>query len=276
MTAKYPNPVPRPRTEREPETPKVLDKALRVLDAFDERSPEWSEAALRRELGIPSTTLNRILRSLERSAYVLRREDGRYRLGLAAIRLGNRASESLDLAAELDSQIRSVAGETNELTLLAVPDLSAGIARYIAAAESTSRLRVTAEVGTEIPLTAGATARVILAFQPQAVIDAVLGRRIQRIAAGTLTDSSVVNESLERARHQGWAMSWEETYDGAWAIAAPLLGDDGETAFASIGVAAPVSRHTEALEERIKTAVLEAAIRARRALGYPDRPPASR
>jgi DNA-binding IclR family transcriptional regulator len=268
--------VPRPRTEIEPDTPKVLEKALRVLEAFDERSPEWSEAELRRELGIPSTTLNRILRSLERSGYVLRREDGRYRLGLAAIRLGNRASESLDLAAVLDSQIRAVARQTNELTLLGVPDLSAGIVRYIAAAESTSRLRVTAEVGTEIPLTAGATARVILAFQPQAVIDTVLARRIRPIAAGTLTDPSAIREQLERVRRQGWARSWEETYDGAWAIAAPLLGDDGETAFASIGVAAPVSRHTDELEERNRTIVLEAASRARRALGYPGRPAAAR
>jgi DNA-binding IclR family transcriptional regulator len=263
--------VPRPRTELKPDTPKVLEKALRVLEAFDERTPEWSETALRQELDIPSTTLNRILRGLERSGYVLRREDGRYRLGLAAIRLGNRASDSLDLAAVLDPRIRAIAREINELTLLAVPDLPAGVARYIAAAESISRLRVTAEVGTEIPLTAGATARVILAFQPQAAIDEVLARRIRRIAAGTLTDPGAVREHLERARHQGWAMSWEETYDGAWAIAAPLLGDDGETAFASIGIAAPVSRHTEALEERMRKVVLEAAARACRTLGYPDR-----
>jgi DNA-binding IclR family transcriptional regulator len=260
--------VPRPRTETKPDTPKVLEKALRVLDAFDERSPEWSETALRQELGIPSTTLNRILRGLEGSGYLLRREDGRYRLGLAAIRLGNRASDSLDLAAVLGSQIRAAARDTNELTLLCVPDFPAGIARYVAAAESTSRLRVTAEVGTEIPLTAGATARVILAFQPQAVIDAVLARPIRQIAAGTLTEPDVVRERLQLARGQGWARSWEETYDGAWAIAAPLLGDDGETAFASIGIAAPVSRHTGALEDQIRTVVLEAAGTARRTLGY--------
>src|SRR5262249_44185183 len=202
--------VPRPRTNAGPDAPKVLEKALRVLDAFDERSPEWSEAGLRRELGIPSSTLNRILRALESNGYVLRREDGRYRLGLAAIRLGHRASESLDLAAVLDSLIREVAREANELTLLAVPDLSAGVARYIAAAESSSRLRVTAEVGTSVPLTAGATARIMLAFQPAAVIDAVLERPLHRIAAGTLTDGKVIRDHLERDRRRGWALSWEE------------------------------------------------------------------
>ncbi|MBV9944847.1 MAG: helix-turn-helix domain-containing protein, partial [Solirubrobacterales bacterium] len=54
--------MPRPRTNPEPDTPKVLDKALRVLDAFGEQSSEWSEAALRDHVEIPSSTLNRILR----------------------------------------------------------------------------------------------------------------------------------------------------------------------------------------------------------------------
>ena len=240
--------MPRPRTETEPDTPKVLDKALRVLDAFDEHTPEWSETALRRELGLPSTTLNRILRSLERSGYVLRREDGRYRLGLAAIRLGNRASDSLDLAAVLDSQIRSVAKQTNELTLLAVPDVPAGIVRYIAAAKVDQpsarnrggRHRDRADVRRDRTGDPG--------------LPAAIGDRrgaAPAVSSGsprsTLTDPSVVRQSLERARREGWAMSWEETYDGAWAVAAPLVGDDGQTAFASIGVAAPVSRHTDEL-----------------------------
>ncbi|MBV9167013.1 MAG: IclR family transcriptional regulator [Solirubrobacterales bacterium] len=260
--------MPRPRRAEGPETPKVLGRALRVLEAFDEHSPQWSEAGLRRELGLPSSTLNRILRVLESNGYVLRREDGQYRLGLAAIRLGNRATESLDLAAMLDSLIREVAREAKELTLLAVPDFSAGKATYIAVGESTSRLRVTAEVGTSVPLTAGATARVLLAFQPQTVIDTVLERPLQRIANGTLTEPDVVRARLEKARQQGWTMSWEETYDGAWAVATPVLGDDGKTAFASIGVASPITRHTKKLEADIRRLALDAAFRARGALGY--------
>jgi len=69
--------MPRPRTDSDPEAPKVLEKALRVLEAFDDQSPAWAEAALRRHLSMPSTTLNRILRSLERAGYLVRYEDGR-------------------------------------------------------------------------------------------------------------------------------------------------------------------------------------------------------
>ena len=59
----------RPRTDADPDTPKVLDKALRVLEAFGETRERWTEADLRRHLGMPSSSLNRILRGLERAGY---------------------------------------------------------------------------------------------------------------------------------------------------------------------------------------------------------------
>lgn len=260
--------MPRPRSGGSVEVPKVLEKALRVLEAFSVESPVWSEAELRKHLGIPSTTLNRILRSLEAAGYLLRYEDGRYQLGIAAVRLGNRASESLNLATVLDTVIRDVARQVDELTLLAVPEFPAGVARYIAALESSSRVRVVAEVGSEVPLSAGATARVMLAFQPEERIEAVLSRPLQRLAVGTLTDPDVVREQLALVRERQWGFSWEETYDGAWAVAAPVLDEEGRTAFASIGVAAPTSRYSERSEQEIREVVCEAAARAARELGY--------
>jgi len=258
----------RPRTEAPPDTPKVLDKALRVLDAFTERTPEWSEGALSRRLEIPSTTLNRILRSLERAGYLLRYGDGRYRLGLAAIRLGSRASESLDLAAALAPEIQAAARETGELTFLAVPEIATGLTRYIYAADSTSRLRVTVEVGTAVQLSAGATAKAILAFQPEAVIDSVLASPRERHATGTLMDAEAVRVDLALIRERGWAFSWEETYQGAWAVAAPLRDSGTGVAIGAIGVAVPTSRHTPDIEERVREVVLKAADRAMGSLGY--------
>lgn len=255
----------RPRTHPDPETPKVLDKALRVLDAFGEQSAEWSEAALRAHLELPSTTLNRILRSFERAGYLLRGADGRYRLGVAAVRLGNRASASLDLPAVLEPELRELARATDELVILAVPELGAGRAIYVATVDSAKRLRVTAEVGTSVPLTAGATAKTILAFQPRAQVNAVLERPPERLAAGTMTDAAAIRSALATVRRRGWGFSWEETYDGAWAVAAPVLDGQGN-AFASLGVATPISRHARRVEEHNRRAVIDAAGRAASAL----------
>jgi DNA-binding IclR family transcriptional regulator len=248
----------------------VLDKALRVLDAFGEPATAWSEAGLGEHVGIPSTTLNRILRSLEQAGYVMRDGDGRYRLGVAAVRLGRRASAALDLPAVLDPHLRELAQATEELVILAVPDLAIGRATYIAVADCPKRVRVTAEVGTTVPLTAGATAKTILAFQPKARIDAVLAQPADRLAAGTLTDPKRIRRQLTTIAQRGWGLSWEETYDGAWAVAAPVLDDEGH-AVAAFGVAAPITRHSRRVERSNRAAVTDVAPRAASALGFATR-----
>jgi DNA-binding IclR family transcriptional regulator len=258
----------RPRSEGTLESPKVLDKALRVLESFELDTPVWAEVDLRHHLGLPSTTLNRILRSLESAGYLLRREDGRYQLGIAAVRLGNRASEALDLTALLNPIVREVSLELNELVMLAVPEYPAGRARYIAGHESSSKLRITSEVGGSVPLQAGATAKVLLAHQPPELIEQVLAIPVEPLAAGTITDPGPMRAQLVEIHERGWAFSWEETYDGAFAVAAPLLDQDGLFAFAAIGVAAPTSRHTPEFEQQIREVVIDAAHEAARDLGY--------
>lgn len=249
----------------------MLDKALRVLDAFGEQSADWSEAALREHIEIPSTTLHRILRGLERAGYLMRGSDGRYRLGVAAVRLGNRASASLNLPAVVAPQLRELARRTQELVILATPEAATGRATYIATADSPKRLRVTAEVGTTVPLTAGATAKTILAFQPPAQVQAVLSGPLQRLAAGTLTDRKTIRAQLATIARRGWGFSWEETYDGAWAVAAPLLDDEGH-AFAAFGVATPISRHSREAEAINRDAAIDLATRAASAFRVGQRP----
>jgi DNA-binding IclR family transcriptional regulator len=259
----------RPRTDADPETPKVLDKALRVLDAFGDDRDRWPEADLRRHLGMPSSSLNRILRGLERAGYVRRDAAGAYRLGIGAVRLGDRARASLDLSGIVDAELRALGQVTNELVLLAVAEPALGTALYMAAVDSPQRLRVTAELGTRVPLTAGATARSLLAFAPDAVVDQVLARPREPLAEGTLLDEAAIRERLAHVRANGWGMSWQETFDGAWALGAPILDEEGH-ALASIGVAAPISRYSEAAEKATREALLGAVARASERL----RPPA--
>jgi IclR family transcriptional regulator, acetate operon repressor len=174
------------------------------------------------------------------------------------VTLGRRADASLNLASVLNSELRALGAQTKELVILAVPELSTGLARYVATVDSPQRLRVTAAVGSVVPLTAGATAKTLLAFAPQPQIDQVLERPRERLAAGTVIRAKLLREQLAAIARRGWALSWEETYDGAWAVAAPVCAEDGH-AFASIGVAAPISRHSSARETDNRRAVIAAA-----------------
>ena len=247
----------RPRTDADPDTPKVLDKALRVLDAFGDTRDRWTEADLRRHLGMPSSSLNRILRGLERAGYVLRDDAGSYRLGIGAVRLGDRARASLDLPG--DRRCRAArAGPGHERACpLRRRRARAGHGALHRRGRLAQRLRVTAEPGTRVPLTAGATARSLLAFAPDALIEQVLARPREPLAEGRSSTRPPSGERLALIRANGWGISWQETFDGAWAIGAPLLDEEGHP-LASIGVAAPISRHSDAAEEATRHALLHA------------------
>lgn len=257
--------MPRPRSRDDVETPKVLDKAILVLEAFTESAPERSEKELCQELSLPTSTVNRIVRGLERHGFLFRTASRRYRLGPSAVRLGRRAAASFDPVAAMRPALERLALATRELVLLAVPALDGKHARYTVVIDSPQRLRVTAEVGSAVPLTAGATARAILAHLSPEAKEAVLASPLEPLAAGTLLDPAVIRRELERTRESGFARSWEETYDGAWSVAAPVLDEDDRPT-ASIGIAAPIHRHTPAVESAALQAVLRAAATATAAI----------
>jgi DNA-binding IclR family transcriptional regulator len=247
----------RPRVSATPDTPKVLDKAIRVLELFDGPSPERSESDIARELGLPRTTVNRILRGFEQRSFLVLLPGGSYRLGPAVIRLGRRAAATLDYASLLRPRLEQLAADTRELVILAVPEPDTLTVRYAAVIDSPHRLRVTADVGLSIPITAGASAKALLAFLPDDVVERVLARPITPLAAGTRIAPDAVRDDLAGIRERGYAFSWEETFDGAWAVAAPVVDADG-TAVAAIGVATPTTRHSRIIEQAIVTAVRSA------------------
>ena len=135
----------RPRTELTPDIPKVLAKSLQVLEAFGSESPRWSESDLRRRLGIPSSTLHRILRALEQTGYVLRDDDGHYRLGIASVRLGQRAASVTGYSRRARPRAPRAGRPDRGVGAARGPEMSAGPARYVGAIDSPKRLRVTAE-----------------------------------------------------------------------------------------------------------------------------------
>jgi DNA-binding IclR family transcriptional regulator len=239
-----------------PPGPKVLEKTLRVLDLFTVDEPSWSVTEIARELDLPTATAHRIVRALEGRSY-LSRSGSRYRLGFAAVDLGRRAMASVDLRSRLGSVLRELARETEETALLTVYDESRHGSLCIDRIETTHSLRLSIEVGRVTPIHAGASAKALLAFLEQPIVDEVLARPLERLAPGTVTDPKSLRSQLQEIRAQGWASSYEENNVGAWGLAAPILA--GGRVVASVGLAAPTARHSEATVRSLVKLVCTAA-----------------
>jgi DNA-binding IclR family transcriptional regulator len=243
----------------------VLERALGVLDLFTERRPEWTVAEIAAGLRLPISTTYRIVRALE-SHGLVRGGGGRYRLGVAAIALGHRASSTFDLRGLLRGELERLATETRETATLSVFDRRQLGALCVDRIEAPQPLRLSLEVGSVVPLHAGAASKALLAFLGPEVLDAVLAESLAPLAPGTITDPDALRDEIERVRERGYATSFEETNAGAWGTAAPVLSPDG-VGLAVLGMAGPLMRHSPELEQEAVAAVTGAAKRASRLLG---------
>lgn len=239
--------------------PKVLEKTLRVLDLFTAERPSWSATEIARELGMPTATAHRIVRALEGRSYLGRSATG-YRLGFAAIDLGRRAMASVDLRSRLTGILRELARTTGETVLLTVYDESRRGSLCVDRVETTHSLRLSIDIGRVTPIHAGASAKALLAFLEEPIIDEILSHDLERLAPGTVIDSEILRRELGEIRARGWASSYEENNVGAWGLAAPIIV--GDHVVASVGFAAPNARHSESTVRVLAGLVCEAARRA--------------
>lgn len=230
---------------------KTLDRLVGLLDCFSPERPAWSLAELSAQLGLPKSTLHRFLVGLE-SHGILRRDDGdkKWRLGYRLFLWGSLAAESTGLRHIARPILHDLTGATGETTLLTVYHAHEVIC--IDKVETSHHVRLSLEVGARRPCHAGASSKVLMAYLPQAEVDAIIRRRgLPKLCTRTITAPRKLLAELARIRECGYAVSIEETDLGAWGVAAPVRDWKGEVAGA-IGLAGPLLRYDEKiLQEHI-------------------------
>jgi DNA-binding IclR family transcriptional regulator len=235
-----------------------------VLDLFGAERPEWGTSEIARAAGLPVPTVHRILAALTGRKYLARDEGTRrFRLGPAALDLGERARAVLDLRQAALPVLRRLARETDETALLTVPNDERDRSICLERVESSQPLRLSVEPGRRLPLHAGASQKALLAFLGEEEIERIAAGSLEQLCRATITDPEALRSNLAEARERGWAISFEETNIGVWGVAVPLLDVQG-AAVAAIGLAGPSARLSpeEVVDhlERLRDAAFELAM----------------
>lgn len=240
----------------------VVRKLAAILDAFEAEGwglPAHRVASL---AGIPASTGQRLLASLVREGFLERVGDGyfpgRWLVRWRAEDVGQRVL--IPLAQPILDRLRD---ETGETALLFVRD---GLARVIIAMAPTRHAVVYAVfLGQLLPLHAGSSGRVLLAFDPEAA-EEQLRAGLPGYTPATITDPEKLRADLAEIRGRGYAVSSEERAAGAAAVSVPVLGPDGQL-IAAVGIAGPTQRLDAASLDRWRPAVQRATRELSRALG---------
>jgi DNA-binding IclR family transcriptional regulator len=211
---------------------------LGVLDLLAAESP-LSLSEIARELGIAKSTLHRILSVLVERGWAVRDREGRFDLGIRALRLGSASSELPIVTA-----FRAVAAEflTRHDESIALAILDGAESLFIALEETSQPVRLVTHVGSKTPAFASASGRVVLASWSPAYIAAEFGGQLLVTPTGRRLNGVAELESiLSEVREQGFAENWEETADGLYAASVPVVNDEGVT-LAALTTLIPLSR----------------------------------
>lgn len=179
----------------------------------------------------------KLLASLVKSGLAAQTVDRKYTLGPVVYILGKTYEDHIGLSKMVKPylvRLRDLTGENASFSMLIN-----GKANLVYREESLQMVRVAGSVGQERPLYAGATGKVLGAFQS----DEVIRRRLMEeplipLTERTITSPDALLEEYAKIREQGYAISDGELSVETVGIGAPIRDESG-TVWAAISIGAP-------------------------------------
>jgi DNA-binding IclR family transcriptional regulator len=218
----------------------ALDRALRLLDAFDTDERAIGLAALAERSQLPKSTLLRLIAPLLARGFLRMLPDGSYQLGPAVLRLAavyQRTFHPEDVIRPVLRDLVEISGESASLN---VREGDAQVCLY--RVDSPHALRDHVRVGQSFPLDVGCAALVIRAFSAE---------------SGT---------RLEAVRNRVVVTTHGERFPGTSGIAVPVFGLSQALVGAMV-LSGPTTRFSKTAVARMERALLSAGARLTSELG---------
>jgi DNA-binding IclR family transcriptional regulator len=166
----------------------AVERALAMLDAFAPEAHALTLTELAARAQLYKSTALRLAGSLQRFGYLMRRADGRFALGPSAGRLGLAYRAGFDLGDLIRPELQRLVEATGETASFYVRDGQERVCLYRVNSPHAARHHL--DEGVRLPMSAGASARVLAAFtgKGQAAVRAAghaisLGERDPHLAA---------------------------------------------------------------------------------------------
>lgn len=249
----------------------TVTNALRLLEEF-RGEMEIGVAELGRRLRLHKNNVFRLLATLEEAGYIEQNAaTGRYRLGIAALQLGQAFARTRPLLSRGPAYLEELASTTTESAHMAMLDGFEVV--HVAGAAPDRMVASSIRVGRRLPLHCTALGKVLLGCAPDSEREAfdkqvVSSRGLEPRTRRSIHDPVKFFEHVRTVAGQGFALDLEECEEGLSCAAAPVHDVTGRVV-AAISVSVPSSRADEhELLERILPQVSGAAERLSRELGH--------
>lgn len=226
----------------------TASRLLAVLDAFAESRRSLTMSQISRVSGVPLATTHRIVGELRAWGALDRSDDGSYEVGTRLWQLGTVASPERELHDAALAAMQDLYEATGHNVQLSVRDGDGVL--HLAKVSGRRCVEASTDVGVRMPLHATATGKIFLAFSERRLLVDTVRAGLRRYTQRTITEPGRLAASVARAKVSHVAHAREERRVGFSAVAAPILGDDGQLSGA-VALVGRSSKNLDAHEARV-------------------------
>ena len=244
-----------------------LDRALQILDLFDEQTPELRITDISKRLDLHKSTLHSLLKTLQLHGYIHQdTETGKYQLGMKLLERGHLLLQTLDIRTVARRNLTELSQLTGQTTHLVVLDGKEGV--YIDNVEGSKAAIRYSRIGRRVPLHSSAVGKVLAAnLSPEDLTRVLTGYVFQVQTPATIRDKAAFLLELEQVRSLGYALDNEENEQGVRCSSVAIRDHTGKVV-AAMSISTMTSSVTSDQLGEFTELMLEHAKTISRLMGY--------
>lgn len=202
-----------------------LDRGLRVLQTFSREHAQLTLSEVAALTQLSPATARRSLHTLESLGYV-GRSGRRFLLRPKVLSISSGYLSAINAEMVLQPFLQDLVNEVGGSSSVTILDDLQIV--YLAHASANRAIRLTAGVAARYPAYATSMGRVLLAWQPEWVVDAYFSRAtLRKLTEQTETNPAALRRILKETREKGYTAIQDELDYGIVSVALPIFGTDG-------------------------------------------------
>lgn len=243
----------------------AVTKACQLIEMLSKQQ-SWELSALCKAMGMPKTSVHRLLLTLEDSGYVVQeKQRGNYCLSFKLFSIGSRMlghTNLVDIARPFCRELLQATDETVNLCVVS------GTEMLVVDKQVTSQmLRQDSIIGSSFPLFQSASGKIFLAFAETDETEkslALIQEDFPNISSEQMM--SALHSELVGVKETGIAYDYEEVFKGVRCTAAPIF-DFQNKLVATLSISAPTVRLNKKTSSNIERHLLETVTKISQRLG---------
>ncbi len=220
-----------------------VKNAMKILRLFSADRPKLGITEISRQLELSKSTVHRLAATLAKEGFLEKTPNrNKYQLGLSLLGLSGVMTTNTEICREAVPILEKLVDHLGEAAHVSI--LEGNEIVYLHKVECKHPVRLLSHIGKRNPAYCTSSGKVLLAYQNEQTVDAILEMGLKPHGPRTITDKLALKQTLSQIRDQGFDIAIDELHEGAVSLAVPVR-DFTREVVAAISVVGPKQRIKE-------------------------------